>query len=554
MADGAEGDVGVVAGSEPSGLIEMQLVGTQLVVSNAAYFLASRLAFAPSPTEAAAELEVVAPLGLRAVVIDGQVTITARPAGTTTIGDVATVRAASGNPAASSTQLVVDFGGMRTVSALGAPEGTSITGLEVWLGTAFSGEDLTGDGSAEFQQFQEVQTERLLVTLDDTTAPGDLADDGIVTTSTPPADLELLVGGRRSWSRPGAVPAGFEETIAIKADLQAAVDGGTADVPIVLRSRVPGQLSATPQVAFLRTYPVAFPDGADHIVDVDEEGVVVVPLPLPPEASGWSVARVEASVRADPVERRVLPPTAPAIPGPVAGGGADTRDRLLLDPDHPVLVALPAAHLQRLAVLEGLRIHLLAATGGATIGGVVLADAGGIPGEPVKDGTLGPTPVPADEDGAWVSVLGRTALALKPNTPLWAEIHVQQGRVSSLLAIADPQVPAQARLLRRTPNGRVKPLSLPAGLPATTGAVRLVGIPARTAPIPLVEAALPGTADPAVFTPTADGVGLRLGADPPITTANGGIVDGALPLRLVVGAPCRLTLSSVVVAYTEATA
>ena len=118
---------------------------------------------------------------------------------------------------------------------------------------------------------------------------------------------------------------------------------------------------------------------------------------------------------------------------------------------------------------------------------------------------------------------------------------------------ADPPK-AQARLLRRTPNGRVKPLSLPAGLPATTGAVRLVGIPGRTAPIPLVEAALPGTADPAVFTPTADGVGLRLGADPPITTANGGIVDGALPLRLVVGAPCRLTLSSVVVAYTKATA
>ena len=548
---GAEGDIGVVAGSEPFGLIEMQLVGTQLVVANSAYFLADRFAFAPSPTEAAAELEVVAPLGQRAVVIDGQVTVTARPAGTTTIGDVATVRAASGDPAGSSTQLVVDFGGMRTVSALGAPDGSSITGLEVWLGTAFSGEDLT-DGNAEFQQFQEVQTERLLVTLDDTTAPAELAEDGIVTTSTPPADLELLVGGRRSWSRPGAVPAGFEETVAIKADLQAAVDAGMADVPIVLRSRVPGQLSATPEVSFLRTYAVAFPDGADHIVDVAEEGVVVVPLPLPPEASGWSVARVEASVRADPVERRVLPPTAPVIPG-VPAEGADTRDRLLLDPDHPVLVALPPAHLQRLAVLEGLRIHLLAGTGGATIGGVVLADADGIPGEPVKDGTLGPTPVPADEDGAWVSVLGRTALALKPNTPLWAEIHVQQGRVSSLLAVADPLVPAQARLLRRTPNGRVKPLSLPAGLPATTGAVRLVGTPARTAPIPLVEAALPGTADPAVFTPTTDGVGLRLGADPPITAANGGIVGGALPLRLVVGAPCRLTLSSVVVAYIEAT-
>ncbi len=534
------------------GFLGAEILGNNLVVTNEAYYAAAYITFAPVTSEASSELQVVVPLGAGAVVIEGTVSVAAEAAGSTTIDDVASVRAASGDPAGRSTQLVVDFGGMRTVSALRAPAGTSITDVRVWLGTAFAGESVS-DGSGNVQTFQEVQTERLLVTLDETTGPDELATGGAVITSTPPADLELLVGGRRSWSRAGAAPAGFEETVDIRADLQAAVDAGASEVPVVLRSRVPGQLSATPHVSFLRTHTVAFADGADHVVEVPEEGVVVVPLPLPADASGWSIARLEGSVRADPVERRVLPPTAPVVPV-VGGGGVDTRDRLLLDAGHPVLVALPAAHLQRLAALEGLRAHLLVEPGGATIGGVILADAGGLPGAPVKGGTLEPTTVPADDAGAWVSVLTRTALPLKPDTPLWAEIQVQQGRVSWLLAEAAEDAPARAVLMRRTPNGRVKPLSLPAGLPATAGALRVVGSAPRTAPIPLVEAALPGSAGPAVFTPTPDGVGLRLGADPPITAAGGGIVAGAVPLRLVVGAPCRLTLSSMVVAYTEVSA
>ena len=134
------------------------------------------------------------------------------------------------------------------------------------MGTKFDG-GFEGNGFLA-ATFNELQTERLLVGVANAIAPSALADGGKVTTTTPPADLELLVGGTRVFFRPGPAPPGFSQDVDVTAAVQAAVDaGGTvgADgnltVPLTLQARVPGTLGLAfaDTVRFLRTFTVDFP-------------------------------------------------------------------------------------------------------------------------------------------------------------------------------------------------------------------------------------------------------------------------------------------------------
>ena len=121
---------------------------------------ASKVPPVPPVTATVAELSLDIALPEKAIVLDGSVTVTAKPAGSTTIGNVAHVRASSGDPVSPSNTLVVDFGGMRTVSAVSVPAPPMVQEVRAWLGTKFNTEDIPGATpfGAQGRQFPEVQT------------------------------------------------------------------------------------------------------------------------------------------------------------------------------------------------------------------------------------------------------------------------------------------------------------------------------------------------------------------------------------------------------------
>jgi hypothetical protein len=84
------------------------------------------------------------------------------PAFQTPVGGIATVRASSGPASSASSELVVDFGVLRTVSSVSAPE--EINYILGWQGMEF--ELGVAEGGSTYLEFREVQTERLLVSLD----------------------------------------------------------------------------------------------------------------------------------------------------------------------------------------------------------------------------------------------------------------------------------------------------------------------------------------------------------------------------------------------------
>lgn len=489
--------------------------------------------------------------------------------GTTAIGGIAAVRASAGSPEAPTSEAVIDFGAMRTVSALSAP--VSISSITPWVGTRFDGavtlvHDLIRPGGDDVVTFTELQTERLLVGLDGNISPAALAAAGLVTTTTPPADLELTVAGSRVWFRSGPVPAGFTQDVDLTTATQAAVDAATvADangdvaVPLALTARVPGDLRLTIPSApgFLRTHLVDFP-GPTVPVPFGEEGIADVAIPLPADAVDWVVHRVVVTaVPRDPGPQRVLPPAGPPI---------TAEAELLLDADRRLVVRLPRSALGRFERLAGIRLLIAPQAGGIEIGGSLLTGTGALPGAAVPDATLTPVAVPAGPP-AWTSVLWAQPVELgkaakpAPDDAFWVAISVSRG--SARLGLADgPAMPEPDRaVLRRVaPNGLVKPLSAAyrpranpgdAAVPVAgdTLALRLVGVAPPAAPIELVapDVAPAGSGPPAgstVRTPGLAGSSV-LSLDP---------VGPRSPLlvRLTATAATTVTLGPVIVAYTEA--
>lgn len=497
--------------------------------------------FATSP--AAAEVATPLPVPAGAVVTEARLHVTAAaPANATPAGGIAAVRAAAGAPASTSTEIVVDFGVMRTVSGIRAPAG--ILSIAAWRGTSFDQWVYGDDTPSTSVSFTEVQTERLLVTMASGVVPATFAEQAVVTTTTPPADLELLVGGERVWTRPGPVPAGFGEDVDVTVALQAAVDRGGADasgvvaVPVVLRSRVPGALGldlAAP-IGYLRTHTVAFPDRTTTRA-LSEEGELTVPLPLPPEAAGWIVHRVLATVVAtddDPL--RVLPPVGPPPTEAV---------ELVLDPDRRLVVRIPPQRLAPFGQLAAIRLPVLVGDGGIEIGGAFLVDADGLPGEPLPKGSLTPLTLPPGGDWGFVTVSLPQPVEVTADAPLWLSLAATRGSAS--IGLGPPVGAASDTTLRRVlPNGAVRAMSSPAGLRTDVLRLRLVGIPPAAAPIDLVAVDLEG------------GTTVHEPVEPPL--AAGGLVSLAsttpgprpdLALTLTATAATSVTIGPVVVAYAD---
>ena len=485
--------------------------------------------------------DVVLPAG--AVVTQALLEVSAGPPPTaTTVGGIATVRAAQGAPASSASAIVVDFGVLRTVSSVSAPR--EVKRIDAWRGTQFDQDVVTKSNGTGLATFTEVQTERLLVTLATSVSPASFADDATVTTTTPPADLALLVGGAQAYARPGAVPQDFSEQVDVTAALQAALDAatpgtdGNVTVPVVLRARVPGTLGldlAQP-IGYLRTHSVSFP-GDTTTRSLDSEGLVEVVLPLPDDAEGWIVHRVLATVVAtDSGPQRVLPPVGPDV----------TDDAtLVLDPDRRLLVRVPPGRLAPFERLAGVRVSAAPDPGGVELSGALLADADGAPGAPVPKGTFTPLTLEAASAPAFVTLALPQPLKAGAEAPLWLSLAATRG--SAAIELAEPAGDAVDVTLRRVmPNGVVRPLSSPVGVRTDVLRLRLVGIPPELAPIDVVSADLSGgdavheAVDPALAATGLVSLALGTPAERP-----------GLAIAITATAATSVTIGPVVVAYTD---
>jgi hypothetical protein len=476
-----------------------------------------------------------------AVVTRAVVSVSAHaPVSRTPVGGIATVRAAAGAPADASNDLVIDFGVLRTVSGVSAP--AVISSIEAWRGTSF--DQFVGTPYDWIAEFTEIQTERLLVSMDKPVSPATFATQSGVTTTTPPADLELLVGGVRAWTRPGAVPQDFGEDVDVTAALQTAVaagavsDDGTVAVPVVLRARVAGTLGlqlARP-VGFLRIHTVAFP-GPTTTRLFDAEGRMVLTLPLPAEAQAWTVHRVIATIVAtDDDPRRVQPPVGPDTT-------ADAE--LTLDADRRLVVRVPAARLAPFEQLAGVRVSAQPGDAGIELAGALLTDAAGVPGEPVPKGTFTPVALEAAVAPRFVTLPLPHPVRADAGAPLWFSLAATRGSAVVELA-AGEDAGHDATLWRVMPNGVVRPMSSPAGVRTDVLRLRLVGLPPVLAPIDVVTVDLAGgdvVREPVEPALEATGlVSLALGT--PATRPR-------LALELTTTAATSVTVGPVVVAYSD---
>lgn len=534
--------------------VAVEATNTTMVVGT----IYTTVQYVPIFAEAARSVSASIPMPPDAIVEAASVQLTASPAGRTTIADVARVRAAQGSPTASGYEIVVDFGGLRTVSQLSVPREQvghvplPISGIAPWVGTEFGDDlDLTADllvgGAVDSRTFREVLTERLLVKLNQSMDPTTAAT-GQVTTTTAPADLEVLVAGERVHFVPGPVTgtdASHDETIDIADAVSRALAAGMTEVPLELRSAVPCQLSLTPTHDHLDAHRVRFAEGEFRTLDRAEEGVVDVAVPLGAGSSSWEIRLIDIGIGGDVGDTRVVPSIDP-----------DTESDAMLtcDPDQALFIRLPPAHLHRFETLEAIRI-LVSCDEATELAGVLhegVIDPTGLhgPGPAIDDATLEPTAIEVGPS-RWVTLPLARPAAVGADDDRWASVVVTRGRVQVPLDEDRPSDADDARAFVRRPAGNdlYRPLPDVPGVSTSAVPIRLAGIPPATAPIDAIDLVVPGTAVSVATTPTSDASRHVHELLEPVSAASPARSGDDLVLRLDLRTGGRITLGPIVVGY-----
>jgi hypothetical protein len=459
-------------------------------------------------------------------------TVKAAPPDTVKITEVAEIRDLGGGASA-----IVDFGRMRTVTGVQV-SGAKITGVFAWQGAEFA-RDAVVEGTDDKLEFSDLLTERLRV---DGVSSAALKSKGKVTLPTAPADLELVVDGKRVWFQPGEAKkrgvgvtpgAGdyfvaeidITEAVAAAARTIAARGGGAASaaVAVELRCATSGVLSLEVEKRLARVHRVEFP-GPQQTIALDSEGAAVLELPLPGAAKTWRITGVSLTAAAKLDALRVEPPI-----GPTASAAAE----LVLDLDHPIALAALAAHVGAFGAIAGVRVLARVDAGSAEIGGVLLADAGGAPGAPLPGGELLPVAIAAGPRD-WRTLLLRRPIAA-PAGPLWIALQTAHGAAAIALATAGGEV------RRGKVGGPWYGFSRSVAI-TPRAAVRLIGTAPEGRPIEALEVSIAGGA-PQAFTPTSDGRPLNLDVPEPLPPG------AVLRLDLVAAAPASFRFQDVDVFY-----
>jgi hypothetical protein len=537
-------------------------LGAQTVVDNfAVEFDRFDFAVAPPAGSVAASVEQALFSGLKTAPVVNNVTVSvgASMPAAATIAGAAEVRAAQGDPSASSTALIVDFQALRTVSEL---IGTAvIVSVAPWLGTKFDATlDLTWSVDQQAVTFQEVQTERLLVTFQTSVSPPDLAANGAVVIPTPPSDLELLVNGTRAWFKSGPVSNPYTET---DIDLTAAVAAAAAsgEAVVTLRAAAPVAFTLAVTATLLHRYVVAFPEGATRTVDAPTEGVYPLSLPISttsvvhadPSGDGpgpdtWLVKGVVLDVTAKIPTVRVQPADGPSLSGDAV---------VVLDPDHALVVRLPPAATGSIAAVTGVRLLVTVGDDGAELAGTLRANAPvndeDAPGDPLPKGALGPVTLAASSTPGWVDLALTTPQTLSGAEVVWVELQIARGSLIWTLAEISNADADNAELRRRTSSGKYVKLSTLAGIPDYAGALRVVGQEKANDPLAAVRVAIAGGTDVVAGVPTQAGttMNLGIGGTGVVPSPLAGGDDREVPLELTIATPGSYAITSAELQYTQ---
>jgi hypothetical protein len=532
-------------------------LGAQTVVDNFAIDF-EQFSFAVKPPAgtvvASVEQELFSGVKTPPVVSEVTASVEASMPKAATIAGAAEVRPAQGDPTKPSTALIVDFQGLRTVSEV---VGTAvIDSVAPWLGTKFDAPiaPLTYSTDSKAVTFQEVQTERLLVTFATQVAPSDLAANGAVVIPTPPSNLELLVNGTRAWFQAGPVSNPFAlDGIDIKAAVAAAAASGTAVV--TLRAAAPAALTLKVVAKLLQRYVVAFPEGATRTVDAPSEGVYPLSLPISTQAvaaakapapNGWLVKGVALDVSAKIPTVRVEPPDGPALSNDAV---------VVLDPDHALVARLPPASTVSFASVTGARLLVSAGADGAELAGTLRGNARvngkDSPGDPLPKGALGPATLTASSTPGWVDLALATPHKLVSGEVVWLELQVARGSLVWALAAVSSADADNAELRRRTPSGKYVPLTALVGIPDYAGALRVVGEEKANDPLAAVRVAPAGGTDVIAGVPTQAGTTMILGISDGVVPSPLAGGDFEVPLELTIATPGSYAITSAELQYTQ---
>jgi hypothetical protein len=464
--------------------------------------------------------------------------VEAARASSTPAGAVAQVRE---SPDSGGRTFIIDFGTLRTVSGLAAPEGAVISTVFPWTGTGFSNTAVFSGGtlrlgSATNAFFQsEIRTERLLVTFTGSLTEGDLMEALLVQLPEAPAGLELrLASGAPFWTHPPAVTPGSGTALSIESwnsDSKRLVSAAPALAPLVgdplddteievqavLTSRVPGVLSlaeSTRELFDVRR--VLFGSDTSRDFEFPSEGRVDVPLQT--KSAKPDILELRFTVLGNLPPDRVLPPV-----GPDASGLAE----IVLASDRAALIRLVPA--TGLSELHGLRIPLTPGSSGAEVRVGLWSNQEAAVIQPLEALEFATTPVtldpvPASAAEEWITFSFETPVPIEDQNPPWAAVLVSRGQVRlSLAASSGAQDPVHPCVLRTgPPAGPWQPLPGPLssgapGLGSSRGRIRMMGRPPKDKPLAplLVELSTGATATPVPVTPTAKGAIVQLMINPP---------------------------------------
>lgn len=497
-------------------------------------------------------------------------------------GDVAEVRTAdlstrdSITPAQPRTSVTVDFGGLRTVAAVGLVSSRDLQVLQVrqWTGAAFAPGAVVGrfgaiDPSApqvtpiagpEVTFPSEIRTERLQVVLAGRKTVEEIRDELLVLLPDLPADVQLTIdGGPPVWSAPGPVRAGaegwtldedtglFKQQVDLGPEITALLGDPDAELTdevelrVTLQAAQPGVLllsipspSDAGTADAIRHRVLGSVDPARRELVFEAEGLRTVPVSLP----SWvgRVESLEVRLSGDPEPERIVPPLGPAFP--MAPGTAEPRVEMLLDSNRAAAVRLP--DLQGIESLTALRLPLRTADGDAEVQVLLLEDAGLEPGPAIEGGVSEPSTVSAADHDTWHTFTFPEPVTVDPANPPLAAIAVSRGTAAWALT----NDPTAGDVWQGPITGPWLPLP-PLRMGAPRGRVRVVGLAAADAE-PLAPLLVGLSADAALtVTPTPEGTVRE------IRPAGAAPAGGSVELALIARALGSVRVDELVVVVTK---
>lgn len=497
-----------------------------------------------------------------------EVTVQAGRARWIRAGDVAEIRTAdlstdaSASTAQDRTSVTVDFGGLRTVSAVGLVSSASIQVIQVkpWTGAGFAPQAVVGypytidTGSTRITPLDdpeitlpsEIRTERLQVILAGSPSEDEVRESLLVLLPDLPADVQLSIdGGPAVWSAPGPVRDGvegwtldeasglFRQKVDLAADITALLGDPDADVTdevelrVTLQASQPGVLllavpePSAPEVADAVRHRVrATVDPARREIDFEEEGARTVPLQLPAWVDQVESLEVRLSGEFEP--ERIFPPLGPDFP--TVPGGMVPRVEMVLDANRAAAVRIPDLH--GLDGLVAVRLPLLTVDGDAEVQVLLLEDLGLEPGAAVEGGVSEPATVSGADHATWHTFSFPEEVEVDPAAPPIVAVAVTRGTVA--WALTDDV--AAGAVWQGPLTGPWLPLP-PLRLGEPRGRTRIVGRASKERePVAPMLAGVVGDEAGVPLTPTPEGAVQAVQPDAP-ATPDGGSVELELVAR-----------------------